>query len=628
MDANLCKLSLARESIVRQRSQSCGRAGHLTFTGLPVANQTVTVGAKVYTFRPNVPQLLFANDVLIGATAAATATNLINAINAHPDFAGVTFAAATVAHTRAYAKTGGSGIVTVEAIFPGIAPGLVAATGTLTSDTVIPTANDTVTIDGKVYTFKGVPAVEGDVLVSISAAATLTNLFHAINKSGGVDGEDYVVAAAHPTVSATNPTATTVVLTARAAGTGGNAITTTEASTHLSFGGAVLSGGTDDTIATTETCTNAAFGAATLTGGVGTAPLFQELRFTGESIVPGKQTVISGEIRSDRSIADVILVGLDAKGSTNHEVHTVGLDEMLLAALLASDWVTDAAVDATLTVTGQTIECAAGWGLASGARYIKLANFADAGNNGVKKIVSVSGTTLTLAAGSMVANAEEAADWSIRYARPGVTLYSYALMKEFRSLVPAQAALALGMVLNQFDLSLDSKSIAKCVATWMGAKQVTNPGSYARQTPTAPTTKPIMNTTSNVGSLLYDAVAVDNPIMKMNLSINNNLGERPQIGSLITAKPRTGSAEIKGQITTYFKSRDLFVDFLAHAMRSLEFPLRDSLGGVINFYMPQVRFPNASNLIGSINSDVSLPLDFHAVLGSASYMLQVDNLSL
>ncbi len=127
----------------------------------------------------------------------------------------------------------------------------VKATGTLTGDSTNVTNGDTVTIGSKVYTFQStLTNVDGHVKIGGSAAATLTNLFRAINASGGTPGTDYAAATvANTQVVATNPTGTTVVVTALAAGTAYNSVATTEASTHLSWGAATLTGGVNSTTA-------------------------------------------------------------------------------------------------------------------------------------------------------------------------------------------------------------------------------------------------------------------------------------------------------------------------------------------------------------------------------------------
>lgn len=124
-----------------------------------------------------------------------------------------------------------------------------AATGTLTNDGSQPADTSTVVIGSKTYTFQtSLTNVDGNVKIGASNTASMTNLFHAINASGGTPGTDYAtLTTAHPTVTATNPTGTTVVVTAITKGTGGNAIASTVGGTiHATWGGALLTGGVAD----------------------------------------------------------------------------------------------------------------------------------------------------------------------------------------------------------------------------------------------------------------------------------------------------------------------------------------------------------------------------------------------
>jgi len=117
-------------------------------------------------------------------------------------------------------------------------------TGTLTSSGVQVTDGDTVVIGDKTYTFQSaLTPLEGEVLMGATAAASLLNLVHAINKSGGVAGTDYSVALPHPLVSAAATSATVLTLTPKAS--------------------------TGDAIATTKTAATLTWTAATLTPGVG-----------------------------------------------------------------------------------------------------------------------------------------------------------------------------------------------------------------------------------------------------------------------------------------------------------------------------------------------------------------------
>lgn len=125
-----------------------------------------------------------------------------------------------------------------------VAVAAVKATGTVTSNATNVTANDTVTINGKVYTFVAAPTVEGDVDIGANAAATLDNLGYAINHTGTPD-TNYKCAAVHPTVEATTNTDTVQTLQALTAGVAGNALTLAKVATTLTVSAATLSGGGD-----------------------------------------------------------------------------------------------------------------------------------------------------------------------------------------------------------------------------------------------------------------------------------------------------------------------------------------------------------------------------------------------
>jgi hypothetical protein len=120
-----------------------------------------------------------------------------------------------------------------------------AAQGTLTSTGTAPANNDTVTIDGKVYTFQTVLTnTDGHVLIGASAAAALTNLKAAINLGTG-SGTLYAAATTkHTSVIAEALTATTLLVRAKYNGSAGAALTTTEVSAQLSWGAVTLVGGT------------------------------------------------------------------------------------------------------------------------------------------------------------------------------------------------------------------------------------------------------------------------------------------------------------------------------------------------------------------------------------------------
>jgi len=117
------------------------------------------------------------------------------------------------------------------------------ATGVLTATTI--EDGDTVTIGSRTYTFEDtLTDVNGNVKIGASLELTLTNLKNAINLDAGTAGVDYATSmVAHAVVDATASTATTVSIRAKAVGTAGNALASTDTLTSGGFAAATLLGG-------------------------------------------------------------------------------------------------------------------------------------------------------------------------------------------------------------------------------------------------------------------------------------------------------------------------------------------------------------------------------------------------
>ncbi len=106
--------------------------GLLTLTGQPSNTQTCTLDAKVYTFQTSLTNV--DGNVLIGASAAATITNLINAINLGSG-AGTTYATAMTLHPTVEAEEASGDTMRVYAKHHGAAANTIATTETMSNAT-------------------------------------------------------------------------------------------------------------------------------------------------------------------------------------------------------------------------------------------------------------------------------------------------------------------------------------------------------------------------------------------------------------------------------------------------------------------------------------------------------------
>lgn len=89
-----------------------------TFSGVPLAGETVTIDGIPYTWRATVSTIVL--EVLIGANATECAQNLFYALNAEPLQAGIKYGSLTTAHpTVRPLVLPSSGVLTINARFPG-----------------------------------------------------------------------------------------------------------------------------------------------------------------------------------------------------------------------------------------------------------------------------------------------------------------------------------------------------------------------------------------------------------------------------------------------------------------------------------------------------------------------------
>lgn len=101
----------------------------LTFAANAVDAETVTVGGVVYTWESGT--LDVANEVFVGATAAASAQNLFDAIN-RTGTPGVQYGSATVANPQVRAIAVTATTVVVQALVPGTVGNLIVSTEVMT----------------------------------------------------------------------------------------------------------------------------------------------------------------------------------------------------------------------------------------------------------------------------------------------------------------------------------------------------------------------------------------------------------------------------------------------------------------------------------------------------------------
>lgn len=174
-------------------------SGVLTVAVEPTPGDTITIGGKAYEF---VVTATMDGEIQIGNNSAIS--NAINGTDGN-----------NTPHTLVTADDASGNTVTIRAIVPGAAGDSIGTTETFADPANFfdaatlgaknariglrlpsqPSVNDTMTIEAKVFTFKAVAAVNGDIAIGVDLDTTQANVVAAINGTDGINTPHAVVTA-------------------------------------------------------------------------------------------------------------------------------------------------------------------------------------------------------------------------------------------------------------------------------------------------------------------------------------------------------------------------------------------------------------------------------------------------
>jgi len=247
---------------------------------------TVTIGTKTYTFEASLTDV-DGNVKIDGVSASNTIDNLIAAITL-TGTPGTDYALSMTLHPTATAAAGAGDTMDVTAKAAGVAGNNIVTTESTATvrmswgaATLTGGLNDTITIDGKTYSFQTVLTnLDGNVLIGGSASLSIDNLIAAITLTG-TPGTDYATATTlHPSVTGAAGAGDTMDATAKTPGVAGNSIATTKVAANAAWGGATLSGGAGSVAAAETTPTGGAIADNTR--------LSIRMAWDSENLIPGE----------------------------------------------------------------------------------------------------------------------------------------------------------------------------------------------------------------------------------------------------------------------------------------------------------------------------------------------------
>lgn len=139
-------------------------------------------------------------------------------------------------------------------------------------------------------------------------------------------------------------------------------------------------------------------------------PAFKQIRQTSSGLNANPKTVITSEIRSDRQVTDLILVGEEAGGSIGGElafqVADDDLEEALQGTWSSNPSITVATIDTEISdVAATTLTVSAGGAAFLAAMLTLTSGFTTAANNKLARVTSSTSTTVVYPASTFTAEA-------------------------------------------------------------------------------------------------------------------------------------------------------------------------------------------------------------------------------
>ena len=368
---------------------------------------------------------------------------------------------------------------------------------------------------------------------------------------------------------------------------------------------------------------------------INSAIVFQNYRFTDESLAANTDTTQSEEIRPDRQVSDTIRTQISVEGDISWEFSAKTHDD-LLEGFAMSKWSEYLDLSGTVSAVSVgtsddydkfTSDTAAGGPDLSNVivgQWIETRDFTNTENNGYFKVMSLDTSTAVHeieVAGTDLVDEADATDVKIdgSVLTNGVERKSYTFEKRFNDLPDADAFQTFhGCRIGTMDLDVSADAILT------GSFGVSGAGfDPAQDGPTADDyleagTERVMNAIDHVSYLREGSKLIELDVMSISLSGDNNLRTQTAIGNLPPIGIGIGTISFTGNMEVYHTTRDLLNKYLSFEDTSVSFLLKDFDGNAYMFELEAMNYTEGAANVGGQDEDVMTELAFSAKVGGTS----------
>ena len=361
------------------------------------------------------------------------------------------------------------------------------------------------------------------------------------------------------------------------------------------------------------------------TWGTKPAVAFKAVRYTGESFSGSKSRARPAEIRNDYQATGAVTTQETASAGINFALSSGTYDD-ILAGLLGNDFSTAIAisgVDIAGTATGYSTATAGKFTTVTAGVWIKVSGFANAANNGYKRVTAATGTSITTAQ----AGAVEAAGPSVTIG--GSRLTNGTAFQSFHFQKKLASALYLvypGTFWTGGTITAATGQFFTGSFTGISAiesKATTNQSTGAV---TAAPTGRVNDGVAGFQGLEWNNAAVSAVINGITLNIaREGAAAQYGLGSAAAQGVLRGVVTVTGSVEIYFRDFALYDDYKSETARALTYRTVDDAGSGYQISLPAAYLMNPRITAGGPGQSVMATFELegspHSTLG---YTIAVD----
>lgn len=199
--------------------------------------------------------------------------------------------------------------------------------------------------------------------------------------------------------------------------------------------------------------------------------------------------------------------------------------------------------------------------------------------------------------------------WSSNVIKNGVTEKSFTIEKTFETGATDQYHRFTGAIVDSLELQMAIDSVVTANFNFLAKGMSAAQAEIASSTYNAAVANDVINAASNFASLAITG-ATSPALLSLDLTIQNNLAQQRQLGSLDARGIRNGRFEVTGSLEAYFENEELLDIFLAGTATDLTFKLGGASSKNYVFLLPNLKFETGEVVAGGNDQDLVIPMTF------------------